>query len=163
VSYWSNDATNSFQFDPPNAVLTSVDGDEIKEVEVVITGASFDGSNIIYTIENPILTNNQTFVDVSLFVDGNGNDCDTIYLADNGITIKACEGASIGDTGVINDVTYTIVHEINPNDPGSLIAFINAGNADKAVTTFVTDMRILYSYNAYSQYIRDQSYKNDYS
>ncbi len=74
VSYWSEDATNSFQFDPPNAMFTSVDDDGIAEVEVVITGASTDGDNITYTIQNPKLTENATFVDVSLFVDGNGDN-----------------------------------------------------------------------------------------
>ena len=74
VSYWSEDATNSFQFDPPNAVLTSVSDDGIAEVEVVIIDASTDGDNITYTIQNPKLTENATFQDVSLFVDANGDN-----------------------------------------------------------------------------------------
>ena len=74
VSYWSEDATNSFQFDPPNAVFTSVDDDGVAEVEVVIIGASTDGDNITYTIQSPKLTENATFEDVSLFVDGNGDN-----------------------------------------------------------------------------------------
>ena len=78
VSYWSDDATNSFQFDPPNAVLTSVDDDGVAEVEVVIIGASTDGDNITYTIQSPKLTENATFEDVSLFVDGNGDNNLTI-------------------------------------------------------------------------------------
>ena len=53
VSYWSEDATNSFQFDPPNAVFTSVSDDGVAEVEVVIIGASTDGDNITYTIQSP--------------------------------------------------------------------------------------------------------------
>ena len=36
---------------------------------MVITDADFDGDNIIYTIENSNLTDNQSFEDVSLFVD----------------------------------------------------------------------------------------------
>ena len=83
VSYWSDDATNSFQFDPPNAVLTSVSDDVVAEVEVVIIGASTDGDNITYTIQNPKLTENATFEDVSLFVDGNG-DGNNFYA--NGVT-----------------------------------------------------------------------------
>jgi len=78
VSYWSQDATNSFQFDPPNAVFTSVNADGVAEVEVVIIGASTDGDNITYTIQNPKLTENATFEDVSLFVDGNGDNNLTI-------------------------------------------------------------------------------------
>ena len=37
---------------------------------MVITDADFDGDNIIYTVENSNLTANQSFEDVSLFVDG---------------------------------------------------------------------------------------------
>ena len=71
ASLWSNDETNSFYTDPPNAVLTWMDGDEIKEVEVVITDADFDGVNIIYTIENATIKANQPLEGVSLFVDDN--------------------------------------------------------------------------------------------
>ena len=70
TSLWDdNEEIDNFYTDPPNAVLTWVDGDEVKEVEVVITDADFDGDNIIYTIENSNLTDNQSFDDVSLFVD----------------------------------------------------------------------------------------------
>ena len=73
ASYWNDyDDENSFKLDPPNAVLTWVDADGVSEVEVVITDANFDGNNVIYTIENTTITANQSFEDVSLFVDGNG-------------------------------------------------------------------------------------------
>ena len=69
ASLWSNDDTNSFKIDPPNAVLTWMDGDEIKEVEVVITDSDFDGDTITYTINDTsgIITGDIT--NVSLFVD----------------------------------------------------------------------------------------------
>ena len=44
VSLWSEDSANSFKADPPNAVLTWVEGDEIREVEVIITDAKFDSN-----------------------------------------------------------------------------------------------------------------------
>ena len=70
ASYWNDyDDENSFKLDPPNAVLTWVDADGVEEVEVVITDADFDGTNVIYTIENTTITANQSFEDVSLFVD----------------------------------------------------------------------------------------------
>ncbi|MDG1328865.1 MAG: hypothetical protein P8P27_01380 [Flavobacteriaceae bacterium] len=73
ASLWDeNEETDNFYTDSPNAVLTWVDGDGVEEVEVVITDADFDGDNIIYTIENSNLTVNQSFEDVSLFVDGIG-------------------------------------------------------------------------------------------
>ena len=51
-----------------------------------ITDANFDGNNVIYTIENTTITANQSFEDVSLFVDGNGISTN-VYLASNGVTI----------------------------------------------------------------------------
>ena len=75
ASYWNDyDDENSFKLDPPNAVLTWVDADGVSEVEVVITDANFDGNNVIYTIENTSITANQSFEEVSLFVDGNGSE-----------------------------------------------------------------------------------------
>ena len=107
VSYWSQDATNSFQFDPPNAVLTSVSDDGVAEVEVVIIGASTDGDNITYTIQSPKLTENATFEDVSLFVDGNG---------DNNLAIgQPYQGGIIayifqsGDTGYVAGETHGLI------------------------------------------------------
>jgi hypothetical protein len=43
AALWTHSGSNSFKSDPPNAVLTWVDGEEVKEAEVVITGASSDG------------------------------------------------------------------------------------------------------------------------
>ena len=36
-------------------------------------------------------------------------NCDIVYLAENGITIKACESANVGDVGTINGTEYTVV------------------------------------------------------
>jgi hypothetical protein len=40
VSLWDKGEGNTFKADPPNAVLTWVEGDKVKEAEVVITDAS---------------------------------------------------------------------------------------------------------------------------
>jgi surface protein len=37
------------------------------------------------------------------------SNCDVVYLDDNGITIKACDDAIVGQSGVIDGVSYTIV------------------------------------------------------
>jgi surface protein len=103
---------------------------------VVIIDASTDGDNITYTIQNPKLTENATFEDVSLFVDGNGgNNCDTIYLDTNGVTIKACSGARPGDIGVLNGVGYLVVDNVRLDE-------MSADNEDltNVVITLVTDM-----------------------
>ena len=70
ASLWDdNEEIDNFYTDPPNAVLTWVDGGEVKEVEVVITDADFDGDTITYTTNDTsgIITGDITYV--SLFVD----------------------------------------------------------------------------------------------
>ena len=135
ASYWNDyDDENSFKLDPPNAVLTWVDEDGVEEVEVVITDAHFDGANIIYTIENTTITANQSFEDVSLFVDGNGSS-NNVYLASNGITVKASAGASADDTGNIYGITYRIL------DNTGLNFYVSQGeDLSKVCTSLVTDM-----------------------
>ena len=68
VSLWSEDSANSFKTDPPNAVLTWVEGDEIREVKVIITHAKFDSNQITYTIKD-IELGLKDLNQVSLFVD----------------------------------------------------------------------------------------------
>ena len=136
ASYWNDyDDENSFKLDPPNAVLTWVDGGNVEEVEVVITDADFDGNNVIYTIESTTIVDNQIFEDVSLFVDGKRKK-NNVYLASNGITVKASAGAVAGDTGVLNNgVTYTIV---DLNTLNTMIS--DEQDVTKVVTSLVTDM-----------------------
>ena len=74
--------------------------------------------------------------------DSNQSSCngDTpVYLADNGVTIKACPNAQIGDTGNLNGFTYTIVSEQQLRDYVSS----NYPDLNRLVTTQVTDMRSL--------------------
>ena len=144
ASYWNDyDDENSFKLDPPNAVLTWVDADGVSEVEVVITDANFDGNNVIYTIENTTITANQSFEDVSLFVDGNGSS-NNVYLASNGVTIKASAGAESGDTGVLNGITYTVV------DQYQLAYEIkqNSTEIHRLATTLVTYMSCVFCNNS---------------
>jgi surface protein len=146
ASYWNDyDDENSFKLDPPNAVLTWVDADGVSEVEVVITDAHFDGSNVIYTIENTTITANQSFQDVSLFVDGNGTN-NNVYLSSNGITIKASAGAAAGDTGVLNGVTYTVV---NLSTLNSMIS--NGDDVTKVCTTLITSMDSMFYNTSFNQ------------
>ena len=70
--------------------------------------------------------------------DNNQSSCNgdnPVYLDDNGVTIKACDDANVGDTGVINGVTYTVV------DEAMLRAMVeNEQDVTRVVTTKVTDM-----------------------
>jgi hypothetical protein len=70
ASLWADSGSDSFKTDPPNAVLTWVDGEDVKEAELVITGASFDGDSITYTRKHPATVQFSNLKSVSLFVDG---------------------------------------------------------------------------------------------
>ena len=73
--------------------------------------------------------------------DNGGNEpsnCDVVYLADNGVTIKACDDAIVGDTGVIDGVTYTVVDETMLR-----VMVDNEEDVTKVVTTLITDMTLI--------------------
>ena len=58
-----------------------------------------------------------------------------VYLADNGVTIKACDFAIVGDTGVVNGIGYTIV------DRGTLRNMISNGDdVTRVCTTRIINM-----------------------
>ena len=69
-------------------------------------------------------------------------NCVVGYLADSGITIKACDDANVGDTGMIDGVTYTVVDEAMLR---TMVA--NEEDVTKVVTTKVTDMIVMLSYS----------------
>ena len=155
ASYWNDyDDENSFKLDPPNAVLTWVDADGVSEVEVVITDGDFDGNNVIYTIENTSITANQSFEDVSLFVDGNGST-NAVYLASNGITIKASAGAEVGSEGILNGLGYVIV------DLTILNGMIAAqDDITTVVTSKITDMGSMFRNSSFNQDISSWDVSN---
>jgi len=68
-----------------------------------------------------------------------------VYLDDNGVTIKAYDFAEVGDTGVINGVTYTVVNEAMLRE---MVA--NEEDVTKVVTTRVTDMSNMFVINTNS-------------
>ena len=142
ASYWNDyDDENSFKLDPPNAVLTWLDADGGEEVEVVITDANFDGTNVIYTIENTTITANQSFEDVSLFVDANGSS-NAVYVGLNNI-VMASAGAVNNEQGNIGTVTYTVVNLT------TLKFLIEQGDdVSKVVPSLVTDMSDLFKNNS---------------
>jgi hypothetical protein len=75
--------------------------------------------------------------------DNNQSSCNgdnPVYLADNGVTIKACDFASVGDTGVVDGVTYTVVDEAMLR---TMVA--NEEDVTKVVTTKVTNMSYMFS------------------
>ena len=86
------------------------------------------------------------------------NQCDgnnVIYLDSNGITIKACDYANVGDTGVINGVTYTLV------DYGDLNSMITYGqDVSKVCTSLITNMQYLLGTSSLNQDINSWDVSN---
>ena len=72
---------------------------------------------------------------------GEPADCDVVYLDSNGITIKACESANIGDVGTINGVEYTVVDREMLEQ-----MLLNDEDVTKVCTTRITDMSFLIAY-----------------
>ena len=70
-----------------------------------------------------------------------------IYLADNGVTIKAYECAEVGDTGVVNGVTYTVV-----DDEMLRTMVANEEDVTKVATTKVTSWVQMFAFtDAFNQ------------
>ena len=65
--------------------------------------------------------------------------CDVVYLDANGITIKACESANIGDVGTINGVQYTVVDREMLDQ-----MLLDEEDLSRVCTTRITDMSALF-------------------
>ncbi len=71
----------------------------------------------------------------------NGNN--SVYLATNGVTIKACENSNVGDQGVIDGITYTVV------DQEMLLEMVEDGeDVTKLATTKVNFMSSIFFDNS---------------
>jgi len=83
-------------------------------------------------------------------------NCDVVYLGENGITIKACESANVGDIGTINGIEYTIVSELNLRQ-----RIVNNADISTVCTTRVTDMeKFFYQNDVFSQDISNWDVSN---
>ena len=74
-------------------------------------------------------------------------NCDVVYLGENGITIKACESATIGDVGTINGIEYTVVSELNLRQ-----MIVNNADISSVCTSRVIQMeKFFYQNDVFSQ------------
>ena len=69
-------------------------------------------------------------------------NCDIVFLDENGITIKACESANVGDVGTINGIEYTVVSE-----PGLKQMIDNNADVSYVCTSKVTKMNQFFYQN----------------
>ena len=79
-----------------------------------------------------------------------------VYLADNGVTVKACDFAIVGDTGVVNGIGYTIV------DKETLRNMISNGDdVTRVCTTRIISMeRLLIGNTSFNQNISSWDVSN---
>ena len=83
------------------------------------------------------------------------DDTNPVYLDANGVTIKARDWAVVGDSGVINGVTYTIV------DGATLRTMIDNGDdVTRACTSRITNMSNLQLDNTFTQDIKSWDVSN---
>jgi hypothetical protein len=85
---WADDKGDSFKADPPNAVLTWVLGDTVREAEVVITGAAAasGGKTLVYRVKFVVgtdLGSSNFFKNASLFIDPKHIFCDYMMSQHN--------------------------------------------------------------------------------
>ena len=74
-------------------------------------------------------------------------NCDVVYLGENGITIKACESATIGDVGTVNGIEYTVVSELNLRQ-----MIVNNADISTVCTSRVIQMeKFFYQNDVFSQ------------
>ncbi len=113
------------------------------------TQVNVNGTSISTTLEG--LTPNTTYYVRSFLTNAlgefYGNEmefiteeevCDIVYLDSNGITIKACPDANIGDVGTVNGVQYTVVDR-------EMLDYMLLFEPDviRVCTTRITDMSFL--------------------
>ena len=115
-----------------SSIITTGGVNESVEGEYVITYTVSDSSG------NTATTSRQVIVE---------DDGNPVYLAENGVTIKAKDWALIGDSGVVNGIGYTIVDLQTINDMIS-----NADDITRVCTSRIIDMSYMfYEANSFNQ------------
>ena len=133
---------NSTYTDAGATALDDVDGDLTSSI--VTTGAvntSIEGNYIItYTVSDS--AGNTATTTRQVIVEDDGNP---VYLAENGVTIKAKEWALVGDSGVVNGIGYTIV------DTQTLENMINNDeDVTRVCTSRIIDMSFMFRYYSFN-------------
>ena len=78
-------------------------------------------------------------------VDENGVMLNPVYLDENGVTIKSQEWGIVGDTGEIDDITYTIVSE---EELEGMIA--SGDDVSRICTSLITNMNDMFGYSSFN-------------
>ena len=132
---------NSTYTDAGATAVDDVDGDLTSSIVTTgVVNTSIEGNYIItYTVSdsagNTATTTRQVIVE---------DDDNPVYLAENGVTIKAKEWALVGDSGVVNGIGYTII------DTQTLENMIsNDEDVTRVCTSRIIDMSNMFNGNTY--------------
>ena len=123
-----------------NQNISSWDVSKVTNMESMFQGANAFNQ----PIENWNVSNVTNCSDFGAQEIPNFTNCSYVYLASNGVTIKASAGAESGDTGVLNGITYTVV------DQYQLAYEIkqNSTEIHRLATTLVTYMSCVFCNNS---------------
>ena len=133
---------NSTYTDAGATALDDVDGDLTSSIVTTgVVNTSIEGNYIItYTVSDT--SGNTTTATRQVIVEDDGNP---VYLAENGVTIKAKEWALVGDSGVVNGIGYTIV------DTQTLENMINNDeDVTRVCTSRIIDMSFMFRYYSFN-------------
>ena len=116
-----------------------------------IVNTSMEGNYVTtYTVSDS--SGNIATTTRQVIVEDDGN---AIYLAENGVTIKAKDWAEVGDSGVVNDLTYTIVDAQILEDMIS-----NGDDVTRVCTSRIQDMNGMFYNTSFNQDINSWDVSN---
>ena len=128
---------NTTYVDAGATATDNVDGDL---TSIIVTSGSVNvGVEGVYTITYSVSDVAGNIASASRQVSVTSDDGNPVYLAQNGVTIKAKPWALVGDSGEINGVTYTVVDEAMLRD-----MVVNEDDVTKLATTKVNNMRDMF-------------------
>jgi surface protein len=123
--------------------VDDVDGDLTSSITVTgnVDTAVIGNYTLTYSVSDTAGNSASAARNVNVTPPSGCENGEVVYLDSNGVTVKACPGAQIGESGALNGVTYTIV------DDATLRTMAwNGEDVTTVCTSRVTDMELLFSF-----------------
>lgn len=80
IDHWSV-GDNNFESDPPNAVISVLNGEEAEDITVVLTNPILEGADLVYNVEVLDGSTNMVGGEVALFIDVIGRPLTPLSVA----------------------------------------------------------------------------------